>query len=113
MSIFESLHDNVVADTDLLRKNDELGDVFTIARQVDFAFETPDRERAADFAEFVTGKNFGRTEITETENNQLRILVFINMPITQHLVCSVSGFMLCLGTLFKISYKGWGSVIQK
>jgi hypothetical protein len=32
-------------DTDLLRKNDELGDIFTMAREVDFAFDTGDRER--------------------------------------------------------------------
>ena len=51
MTLFDLLHQNAVSDTDLLRKNDELGDVFTIAREVDFAFETGESGRADDFAE--------------------------------------------------------------
>jgi hypothetical protein len=51
MTMFELLHHTALADTDLLRKNDEMGDIFTMAREVDFAFETVDRQRADDFAE--------------------------------------------------------------
>jgi hypothetical protein len=113
MTMFELLHHTAKADTDLLRKNDELGDIFTTAREVDFAFETSDRRRADDFAEFVNGKNYGRAATSKIADGQFRVLVLITMPITQHLIGSVSGFMLCLSRLFQIEYLGWGSVVQK
>jgi hypothetical protein len=112
MTLFELLTETAVSDTDLLRKNDERGDVFTMPREVDFAFETNEKERAEDFAEFVNGKNYGKADVSEIAPNQFRVLVPITMPVTQHLVCSVSGFMLCLSRLFQIDYQGWGSVIQ-
>ena len=111
MTMLELLHDTAVADTDLLRKNDELGDEFTVVRQVDFAFETEDKQRADDFAEFVNGKNYGTATISKTANG-FRVLVLIDMPITQHLIGCVSGFMLCLSRLFQIDYLGWGSIVQ-
>ena len=113
MTMFDLLHQNAVSDTDLLRKNDELGDIFTVAREVDFAFGTVDRERADDFSEYVNGKNFGTASVTKLTDGGFRVLVLITMPITQHLIGCVSGFMLCLSRLFRIDYLGWGSVIQK
>lgn len=113
MTLFDLLTKTAEADTELLRKNDTLGDVFATPRAVDFAFETVDQERANDFAEFVNGKQYGVARITEAEAGRFRIVVFINMPINQHLVCSVSGFMLCLSRLFQIDYQGWGSVVQR
>lgn len=113
MTIFELLHDNALADTDLLQSNDKLGDVFTTVREVDFAFETGDRHRADDFAEYVNGKNYGTAAVREIENGNFRVLVLIAMPITQNLIGCVSGFMVCLGRLFQIDYLGWGSVVQK
>ena len=113
MTMFELLHHTAVADTDLLRKNDELGDIFTTAREVDFAFETGDRQRADDFAEFVKGKSYGTAAVNEITDGHFRVLVLVTMPITQHLIGCVSGFMLCLSRLFQIDYLGWGSVVQK
>lgn len=102
MTMFDLLQQNALSDTDLLRQNDKLGDVFTTAREVDFAFETSDRERADDFAEYVNGKSFGTAAVSN--------LVLITMPITQHLIGCVSGFMLCLSRLFQIDYLGWGCI---
>ena len=113
MTMFELLHHTALADTDLLRKNDELGDVFTIAREVDFAFETADGQRADDFAEFVNGKSYGTAAVSKLTDGRFRVLVLITMPITQHLIGCMSGFMLCLSRLFQIDYLGWGSVVQK
>jgi hypothetical protein len=113
MTMFELLDQTAVADTDLLRRNDELGDVFTIAREVDFAFETGEKERADDFAKFVNGKNYGKAAVSNLPDGRLRVIVLITMPITQYVVGCVSGFMLCLSRLFQIDYLGWGSVVQK
>jgi len=113
MTMFELLHHNALADTDLLRKNDKLGDIFTIAREVDFAFETRDRQRADDFAQFVNGKSYGKAAVSKIREDHFRVLVLTTMPITQHLIGCVSGFMLCLSRLFQIEYLGWGSVVQK
>ena len=113
MTILELLHDNALADTDLLRKNDKLGDVFTTAREVDFAFETGDKQRAEDFAEHVNGKSYGTAAVRQVEDGRFQILVLIAMPITQNVIGCVSGFMVCLSRLFQIDYLGWGSVVQK
>ena len=111
--MFDLLYQTALADADLLRKNDELGDVFTIAREVDFAFETNHRERADDFVEYVNGKSYGAAAVKELTDGRFQVVVLITMPITQHLIGCVSGFMLCLSRLFQIDYLGWGSVVQK
>ena len=111
--MLDLLRDNAIADTDLLRQNDRLGDIFTVAREVDFAFETGDRRRGDDFAEFVNGKNYGVAAVSELEEGRFRVLVLITMPITQHLIGCISGFMLCLSRLFQIDYLGWGCVVKK
>ena len=111
--MFELLHQTAIADADLLRRNDELGDTFTVAREVDFAFETVDKERADDFAEFVNGKSYGKAAVTKLPDDRFRVLVLITMPITQYVIGCVSGFMLCLSRLLRIDYLGWGSVVQK
>ena len=113
MTMFDRLYHNALGDEELLRKNDKLGDVFTTAREVDFAFETGDAQRADDFAEYVNGKNFGTAAVTKLEDGRFRVLVLITMPITQHVIGCVSGFMVCLSRLFQIDYLGWGSVVQK
>ncbi len=112
MSMFELLTETALSDADLLRQNDKLGDNFTIAREVDFAFQTKDKQRADDFAGFVNGKSYGKVTVSKIEDDNFRVLVLITMPITQHLIGCVSGFMLCLSRLFQIEYLGWGSVIQ-
>jgi hypothetical protein len=112
MTLFDLLTQTAKADTDLLRTNDREGDVFATPREVDFSFESAERANAADFAEFVNGKQYGIAKVTELEDGRFRVLVLVTMPITQPLICSVSGFMLCLSRLFLIDYQGWGSVIQ-
>ncbi len=113
MTMFDLLHETAISDTDLLRRNDELGDSFTIAREVDFAFETAEEKRANDFAEFVNGKSYGKAAVSKLKDGRFRVLVRITMPITQYVIGCVSGFMLCLSRLFQIDYLGWGSVVQK
>jgi hypothetical protein len=111
--MFELLTETAKADRDLLIKNNEAEDDFDKPREVDFSFETDERGRADDLAEFVMGKSYGTAQVREIETGQFRILVLITMPINQNIINSVSGFMLCLSRLFKIDYQGWGSVIQK
>jgi hypothetical protein len=112
MSIVDSLRENALADNELLRKNDARGDVFDKPRDVDFAFKTNDKERAESLCEFVKGMNFGSPSVTLGDDGVYWIVNVIQMPITQHLLCSVSGFMVCLGRLFQVEYDGWGSIIQ-
>ena len=113
MTLFDLLTQTAIADTELLRKNDESGDVFAAPREVDFAFESAKRENAEDFTSFVNGKQYGVAKVTELEDGRFGITVLITMPITQHLICSVSGFMLCLSRVFLIDYQGWGSLVQR
>lgn len=112
MTLFDLLTENAGSDTELLRSIDKLGDAFATPREVDFSFVTRKRGRAVDFAEFVNGKQYGVAKVTEFETD-FQVLVLITMPITQHLICSVSGFMLCLSRVFQIDYQGWGSIVQK
>lgn len=103
---------NALADNDVLRLSDRQGDVFNRPRDVDFLFKTPDRERAEDIAEYINGKNFGAAKTRVIEDGTYWVLVIIHMPITQHVLCCVSAFMLCLSRLFQVEYDGWGSTSQ-
>ena len=111
--IFDVLRENAIADNDLLITNDSKGDVFIKARDVDFAFKTADKEKAEGLSEFINGKNYGRSRVEHKDDDDLFwVFVVVHMPITQNVLCSISGFMVCLGRLFKVEYDGWGSVIQ-
>ena len=113
MHILDLLRENVLADNDLLVKSDARGDVFTKARDVDFAFKTTDKEKAESLSEFINGKNYGRSRVEHHEEDDLFwVFVVVHMPITPNVICSLSGFMVCLGRLFQVEYDGWGSVIQ-
>jgi Regulator of ribonuclease activity B len=112
MSMFDLLHENLLADNDLLFKNDARGDMFAKPRFVDFAFKTTDRTKADDLCEYVNGKNCGLARVDEGNDQVFWIIVQVDMPITQNVLCCVSAFMLCLSRLFTIEYDGWGSVIQ-
>lgn len=113
MSILDMLDENAAADNELLRKNDEEGDVFVTPRDVDFAFKTYDESRARDLCEFINGRNLGKARVQEPgEDGMWWVVSVIHMPITQNVLCSVSGLMVCLSRLFQVEYDGWGSVIQ-
>ena len=113
MTIFDLLHENALLDNDLLRKNDAMGDKFDDPRDVDFAFKTNDKQRADDLSEYINGKNFGNASVAAAVEGEYGVLCVIHMPINQPLLCSVSGFMVCLSRLFQVEYDGWGSIIQK
>jgi Regulator of ribonuclease activity B len=112
MSLFDLLHENAVADHNLLESSDAQGDVFANSRDVDFAFKTSDKTSAQDLCDFVNGKNYGKAHVDARDPELIWVFVIIHTPITQHVIFSLSGFMLCLSRLFKVEYDGWGSVVQ-
>jgi len=99
------------ADTDLLMAKDSHGDVFTIPRQVDFLFRAPTAEKAKLVASFINDNRYGEATASSDDHGH-RVQVLITMPITQNVICSVSGLMACISKLFEIDYDGWGSVTQ-
>ena len=113
MTLFDLLHENALADNEALRLSDKQSDVFSRPRDVDFAFKTSDRERAQDLAEYINGKNFGTATIRENKDGIYWVMAVVRMPITQQVLCCVSGFMLCLSRLFQVDYDGWGSLVQR
>ena len=111
MSTIQHLIDNATADIDLLTKNDAQGDVFARPRMVDFLLIAPDEEKANLVAGFVNDFGFGAASV-DSQTGDHRILVQVEMPTTQHVLQSVSGFMQCLADLYGLQYDGWGCVLQ-
>ena len=111
MAFVDTLIQTAVADTDLLRKLDAQGDSFGIARNVDFLLRAPTAEKAAVVASFINDYQYGLATPQESDG-QHSVLVVINMPIQQHAILSVSGFMACVCKLFELDYDGWGCVVQ-
>ena len=111
MSTIQHLMDNAMADVDLLTKNDARGDVFACPRVVDFYLYAPDQEKADLVAGFVNDFGFGAATVDSQTCNH-RILIQIEMPTTQHVLQSVSGFMQCLADIYELEYDGWGCVLQ-
>jgi hypothetical protein len=112
MPLIDTLLATAYQDTQLLIKNDGLGDDFSIPRDVDFVLLSQDKKKAEAVASFVTDNRYGVPRIEETEGT-FRIIVVVNMPTTQGVLCSVSALMACLAALFSVQYDGWGCVIQR
>jgi len=111
MSIVETLLDTAYQDTQLLMGNDEKGDNFSIPRDIEFVLYAQDEKKADTGSSFINDNQYGEASYAEVEG-QYRILVVVNMPSSQHLVCSVSGLMACIAALFSVEYDGWGCVLQ-
>ncbi|KEZ04794.1 hypothetical protein GQ57_15840 [Burkholderia sp. MSh2] len=112
MSTVATLMDTAVADVELLRVLDADGDDFSIPRDVEFLLRGPSAEKAAIVASFINDHQYGRATADQSGAGH-RVLVVINMPIQQHNILSVSGFMACLGMLYGLEYDGWGCLAQK
>jgi hypothetical protein len=112
MNLVETLLETARSDTDLLQKNDGLGDDFSIPRDVDFILKAPDRKKAQLVASFVDDNRYGTPHVEDQEVG-VHVRVVIRMPTTQPLLCSVSALMACLSALFRLEYDGWGCVIQR
>ena len=112
MSVVDSLLDNAYADTQLLIGNDEKGDDFSVLRDIDFILYADSEQKAETVSSFINDNQYGSASFKKIED-RYQIIVVVNMPSTQNLVCSVSGLMVCIAELFGVDYDGWGCVLQR
>ena len=111
MAVLDTLIATAVSDTDLLRKLDAQGDRFSVPRDVEFLLKSPSADKATVVADFINDHQYG-VAIAQGSEDSPSVLVVINMPIEQHAIQSVSGFMACVCELFGLDYDGWGCVVQ-
>lgn len=111
MSVIDTLTEIAIADTDLLRRLDEQGDLFDVPRNVDFLLRSPSAEKASLVAGFINDYQYGVATPQESEGEH-SVLVVVHMPIQQHSILAVSGFMACVCQLFGLDYDGWACVAQ-
>jgi hypothetical protein len=112
MTLVEELLNSSFQDTQVLYKNDELGDNFSVYRNVEFIFYTKDEKKAEIVSSFISDNRYATATYAKLESN-FRILAVSHMPINQNIICSVSGLMTCIAKLFNVEYDGWGSAIPK
>jgi len=112
-AIIDQLFATAEADNEALLRNNSLGDVFDIPRDVDFVFKCSDALRAHWICDFLNRLNYAHANSQQTSESEWRVTAFIHMPINQPLICSVSALMVFLAGAFDVEYDGWGSVIQK
>ncbi|RQS53484.1 ribonuclease E inhibitor RraB [Burkholderia sp. Bp8984] len=112
VSVIETLMETAVADVDQLRVMDTQGDDFGVPREVDFCLIAPSAEKASIVSGFINDYQYGRASVEQVDDH-FRVLVFINMPVLQHNILAVSGFMTCISAFFGLTYDGWGCVVQK
>lgn len=111
MGLVKTLLDNAYEDTHLLTLNDEKGDDFSMARDVDFILYSKEESQAKIVVEFINDNQYGDASYEKIENNY-RIIVTSNMPITQNIISSISALMACIAELFNIQYDGWGCTLM-
>lgn len=111
MSVLNTLMETSVADVEHLRTMDANGDNFAIARDVDFSLIASSAENASLVAGFVNDYQYGRASVQQA-GDRFSVLIVIHMPVLQHNIMAVSGFMTCLSALFGLDYDGWGCVVQ-
>ena len=115
MRVVEELMSTAVLDNDLLIKNQRMGDTSEKPRDIEFLLYA-ETERAKLVANFISDYRYGKPTVTEAEGKDDRnwaILVIIHAPMTEHIVHTLSGFMVCLSQLYDLEYDGWGCVIQR
>lgn len=113
MSVIQKLMKGAMADVDVLRSLDEQGDDVTAPRDVDFLLRAPSRDKAELAADFINDYRYGIANVEENDEGSCSVQVIINMPVTQHVILSVSGFMACVAELFELEFDGWGCEIQE
>ncbi len=91
--------------------NDAKGDVLANPRMVDFLLLAPTVEKAQLVADFINDNRYGNATAVTDEHGS-GVTVSVEMPITQHILCSVSGLMACISKIFGLDYDGWGSVLK-
>lgn len=111
MSILQQLIDSASADVDVLRSLDANRDNFSQFRDVDFLFRAASGEIAKNLATFINDCHYGLATLEEQDGNYT-VSVIVSMPIQQHIILSVSGFMTCLAALHGAEFDGWGCVAQ-
>ena len=110
--MIEDLMNTAEADANLLIQNNEKGDNFSIPRDVDFYFICDTYEKAEIVSGYTNDYNYGQANIQERDDGNYGVTVLINMPINQHIITPISGFMQVVANLFKVEYSGWGTVMQ-
>lgn len=116
MHIVEQLLNTAVEDNRLLMRNQELGDRLELFRDLEFVLYAKSGEKAELVASFVLDNRYGRPSVERIEHEGTalwRILITIHAPATEHVVHTLSAFMLCLANLYDLEYDGWGCVIQR
>ncbi len=112
MSVVNKLMEIAVADVGTLHTLDERGDTFDVPRDVTFLMRAPSAKQAGLVANFMNEHHYGEATALE-KDGQHSVEVVIHMPIEQHNILCVSGFITCLCTLFDLEYGGWQAEIQK
>lgn len=111
MAVLNLLIEAAVSDADLLRKLDAQGDRFSVPRDVEFLLRAPSADKATVVADFINDYQYG-VATAQGLRDSPSVLVVVNMPIEQHAIQCVSGFMACVCELFGLDYDGWGCVVQ-
>ncbi|WP_043957374.1 ribonuclease E inhibitor RraB [Lysobacter sp. A03] len=111
MTVVETLMEAAVADVELLRRLDSQGDRFGLPRDVEFLLRCPTAEKAEIVASFINEYQYGVAVEQDLETSP-SVLVTVHMPIEQHALLAVSGFMACVCELYGLDYDGWGCVAQ-
>ena len=111
-NLVKRLMNTAQADTDLLAMNEEHGDDLSVAREVEFFLYARSAKRAELVASLINDFRYGCAEAVRSGDRHL-IRVLVRMPITQPVLCSVSGFFTCLGAMYGVNYDGWESALQR
>jgi hypothetical protein len=112
VAIVEDLLNNAYQDTQVLLKNDDLGDVLSVPRDVDFLLLCGEKQKAETVCSFIQDNQYGTATVQESEAG-FNVVVVSHMPITQNVICAVSALMCCVAAIFGVEYDGWGSPIQR
>ena len=112
MSVVDTLMETAAVDADLLRKLDAQGDHASVPRDVEFLLKASSADHASVVASFINDCRYGVATAQGAQDSP-RVLVVVHMPVQQHAIQSVSGFMACVGEMFGMDYDGWRCAVQK
>ena len=111
MSVVDTLMETAAVDADLLRKLAAQGDHASVPRDVEFLLKASSTDHASVVACFINDCRYGLATAQGPLESPC-IVVVVRMPVEQHAILAVSGFMACVCEVFGLDYDGWQCAVQ-
>lgn len=124
MHIVDKLLNAAYQDAQLLDQRQQMGDVLSAFRDVEFCIDAPNLKQAEIVCNFINDNGYGAAHVSsgtihdsgttqDVEQTPIhhQVIVVTHAPITQAVISSLTANMESVADIFGCDFNGWGAVI--